>query len=205
MEQTTIPGIPEKEPGQHYIPTRSGHKLTARQRAFARFYATSRNLTQSAIKAGYSPKNAHKIGHGLFHKTHVYELIVAEEEAILREAGVDRILVLREIGRLAHTDIRKLFNADGSLKNPDQWDDATAAAISSVEVTEQFDSSGKRKVSVGFLKKIKLWDKPSTLEKLGKYLKLWADRVEVEDLTLTNLQERLLKAKQMAHGTTENE
>ena len=50
------------------------------------------------------------------------------------EITADR--VLKEIARPAFLDIRKAFNADGSLKPIHDLDDDTAAAIAGLEVSE---------------------------------------------------------------------
>ena len=84
----------------------------------------------------------------------------------LREKGeaaavVTRERLLREIGRLAFCDPRKLTNEDGTFKPLHELDDDTAAAISSIEV----DEYGKVKY--------KMLDKGPAQEKLAKYLGLY--------------------------------
>lgn len=46
-------------------------ELTPKQEAFVREYLIDLNATQAAIRAGYSEKNAEKIGHQLLEKTRV--------------------------------------------------------------------------------------------------------------------------------------
>lgn len=174
FKQINLPGYPEKVPGEHFIPTTAGgRRVTARQRAFAKIFAISRKRAESAIKAGFSKKNASKIANELLQKTHVLMLVKQEEEDILRQAGVDRVRVLTQIARLAHADGRNLYREDGSLKNPSEWDDETAAAIASVETLELFEGMGKQKELIGFTKKVKLWEKKGPLELLMKYLDLF--------------------------------
>jgi phage terminase small subunit len=98
----------------------------------------------------------------------------------IEKAGVTIEKTITELSRLGFSDIRKFFNPDGSLKNITDLDDDSAAAISSVEVEELFDRSGKDRVWVGYTKKLKLWDKNSALEKIGKHLKMFIEKSEVD-------------------------
>ena len=59
------------------------------------------------------------------------------------------------------------------LLPPDQWDDAPAAAVASVEREELFAGSGKDRQLVGHTVKVKLWDKNSAAEKLMRHLGLF--------------------------------
>ena len=83
---------------------------------------------------------------------------------------------LLEIARLAFSDIRQMFDADGNLLPVTKWPAVVSAAVASVEVV-------KRNVYVGDGKiddviKIRLWDKPKNLEMLAKHLQLLVERVE---------------------------
>jgi phage terminase small subunit len=78
--------------------------------------------------------------------------------------------VLQELFRLASFDPRKLFHSDGTVKNIHELDDDTAACIGGVET--QTDTNGT------VTRKVKIWDKNSALEKLGKHFMLFTDRVQ---------------------------
>ena len=77
--------------------------------------------------------------------------------------------VLRETSALAFSDIRKLFNRDGSPKLIHDLDDATAAAISSIEIC-QLTSEGQ---VIGRVCKIRLYAKNSVQDRLFKHLRLF--------------------------------
>ncbi len=81
--------------------------------------------------------------------------------------------MLREVARLVFVDPRKFFNENGQLKHVTELDDDSAACLSSFEVEEVFDGRGRERVQTGVLKKIKLWDKNSAMEKLMKHLGLF--------------------------------
>jgi hypothetical protein len=51
-------------------------------------------------------------------------------------------------------------------------------AVAGLEVIELFEGSGDQKHAYGLCKKIKLADKGQNLERLGRHLKLFTDKVE---------------------------
>ena len=57
--------------------------------------------------------------------------------------------------------------------------EALRLAISSIEVFEEFEGSGKDRVYIGDTKKLKIWDKVKALELLGKHLKLFTEKLEL--------------------------
>jgi hypothetical protein len=71
-----------------------------------------------------------------------------------------------------------LFDPEtGALKPIHDMDDHTAAAISSVEVEERYCGSGKKRKLIGYVKKIRLWDKPQSLRTLAKHQGLLPDKL----------------------------
>jgi phage terminase small subunit len=99
---------------------------------------------------------------------------VAElREKAAKRAEITAADVLKEAARIAFSDIRKLFDENGNLKPVSELDDDIAAAVASIEVTEEFAGSGESREFVGYTKKIKFWDKNAALEKLFKLLGLF--------------------------------
>lgn len=143
--------------------------LTAKQRRFVDEYLVDLNATQAAIRAGYSERTAGSVGHDLLKKPEIAAAIQEAMRARGERTEVTADRVLQEAARLALFDPRRLFNADGSPKGILELDDDSAAAIAGLEVLEQFEGSGKDRVFVGYLKKYKLADKNSALEKLFKH------------------------------------
>lgn len=77
---------------------------------------------------------------------------------------------LSELARIGYSDIRKIFNADGTLKNISELDDFTASSVSSIEVNDELDVQGS---IVGRKTKVKMHDKNKALDTLMKYLGLY--------------------------------
>lgn len=159
-------------------------KLTPKQERFVAEYLIDLNATQAAIRAGYSAKTAGSVGHENLTKP---EIAAAIQEAMQSRAQRTQITadrVLLELGRLAFFDIRRIYNADGSLKNPAELDDDSAAAIAGIDVVEMAGG-----MSIGgeegaghvpmFTKKAKTFDKKGALELAMRHLGMLKDKTEV--------------------------
>jgi phage terminase small subunit len=155
-------------------------ELTKRQALFVAEYLTDLNATRAAIAAGYSRKGAEQTGSVLLRNPKVAQQISKKHGKTLGKLEITAERVLGELAKLAFFDPRKLFESDGSPKQILDLDDDTAAAVAGLEVCELFEGNGEQKHAYGLCKKIKLADKGINLERLGKHLKLFTDRLEVD-------------------------
>lgn len=144
--------------------------LTAKEEAFCQAYLIDLNGAKAARTAGYSPDSAKEIACENLTKPHIRKRI----EELRTETGiafnVTRERIAQELARIAFGDTRNLFNVDGSLKSPSEWDDDTAAVIAGVEVDELFEGSGKEREMIGYTKKIKQWEKTKALAQLAQLM-----------------------------------
>ena len=146
-------------------------ELTLKQQRFANEYCVDLNATAAYRRAGYNARGnaAEACASRLLSNAKVQQAIQQKEKIAASRCEVNTENVLREASALAFSDIRKLFNVDGSPKSMHELDDATAAAIKSIEVGQMM-SEGK---VIGRMFKIKLWDKNSAQERLFKHLRLF--------------------------------
>lgn len=151
--------------------------LTDRQRMFVAEYLVDLNATQAAIRAGYSQKTAAQIGAENLRKPEIEAAIGAAMKAREQRTQITADRVLQELGRLAFSDIRKLYNADGSMKLPHELDDDAAAALSGIDVTEEFTGKGDERELAGFTKKAKVFDKGAALTLAMRHLGMLKDKV----------------------------
>lgn len=137
-------------------------------------YKIDRNGRRAAIAAGYSPKGAAVAASRLLTKPNVAaEIANHRAEALAKvqqDTGITLERVLKEIARIGFFDPRKMFGADGKPLSITELDDDTAAVIAGLDVMEEYEGSGPDRVFVGYVKKWKLADKNSALEKLAKHL-----------------------------------
>lgn len=151
--------------------------LLPKQAKFVAEYLISGNATQAAIHAGYSPKTAHVIGQENLRKPAIASLL-AEKQVIIAKRQDERLEAMeltkervnREIARIAFFDPRKMFDDKGNPKPVTELDDDTAAAIAGLDILEQFEGSGEDRVFIGYVKKYKIADKNSALDKAAKIL-----------------------------------
>jgi phage terminase small subunit len=153
--------------------------LTSKQKLFCDEYLIDLNQTRAYIAAGYSKRGAAQSASLLLRNPKVAQYIAEKSGKRLEMLDVSAEKILTELARIAFADPRKLFNSDGSPKNVTDLDDDTAATVGGFEAVELFDGSqGNQKHVSGLVKKIKQADKIKALELLGKYRKLWTDKVE---------------------------
>ena len=155
--------------------------LLPKQAAFVQEYLISGNATQAAIHAGYSPKTAHVIGQENLKKPAIASLlaekqtvIAARQDERLAQMELTKERVAREIARISFFDPRKMFAADGRPLAITELDSDTAACVIGLDVLEQYEGSGEDRHLVGLIKKYKIADKNSALDKAAKILGMFA-------------------------------
>ncbi len=147
--------------------------LSAREERFVAEYLKELNQTEAYMRAFNTTHRgtARSQASLMMSRPNVQVAIEQARRRDIQIAGLDRVRILRELTAVALVDIRQTFNDDGTLKKPSEWDDATAAAVGSLEVTELTDSMSG--AVVGHLKKLKLWPKMDALDKAMRHLGLF--------------------------------
>src|SRR5690606_38851264 len=117
--------------------------------------------------------------------------IAAKLDELSRQTNVNAERVILELARVGFSDLRRVFREDGTLKDPRDWDDDTAAAIKSIKVRREKDGDAE-------IVEINTWDKCAALDKLGRHLRLF-DGEDTEKLKeaarrLTDLSEEIGRA-----------
>lgn len=82
--------------------------LTAKQRRFVDEYLIDLNATQAAIRAGYSAKNADKIGPELLGKTRVQECLAERMQEREERTEITQDMVLKRWWEIANVDVNQL-------------------------------------------------------------------------------------------------
>lgn len=157
--------------------------LTPKKRRFITEYLKDQNGTQAAIRAGYSKHTARTQASALLTKHD----IKAEIEGKLKKHEITADRVIAELSRLALSDVRSIYNEDGSLKPISEWPEDVARCVAAIEQEEIFEWKDGERENVGDVRKVKLWDKPKALEILARHFKLLTDNVNIRDLTYEKL------------------
>jgi phage terminase small subunit len=150
--------------------------FTPKQARFVEEYLIDLNATQAAIRAGYSAKNADKIGPELLGKTRVAEAI---EKAIAERSQRTEITqdqVLKELALIGFANAGNYFDwgPDGvSLLDKGDLTEAQRSVVAEVSQT---------KTEHGGTIRLKLHDKQAALVNLGRHLGLFTDHLKVNGL-----------------------
>jgi phage terminase small subunit len=158
--------------------------LTAKKQQFVAEYLIDLNATQAAIRAGYSAKTAYASGSRMLRNVEVQSAISEAQAARAERTHITQDRVLLEVARLSFCDMRKFFNADGSLKPPHELDDDAAAALAGIDVVEmaggaKVDGDGGVSHTQLYTKKVKVFDKNSSLTLAMRHLGMLKEKVEL--------------------------
>jgi len=146
--------------------------LTPKQEKFCIEYLIDLNATQAAIRSGYSPKTAAVIATENIRKPNIVARLGELRKQIAEATDITPERVLRELGRIAFADPRKVMTWGRSgvkLIDSELLSDDDAAIVS--EVSESTTKEG------GSLR-LKLHDKLGALEKIGKHLGMFIEKHE---------------------------
>ena len=143
-------------------------KLTPRQIAFVHAYMKHGVAERAAIEAGYSERAARQTGSRMLTNANVAREIKRLAKAVSQKAEIDIQKIVDEFTLIGFADLAEFvtWGAEGVvLKESGELDAAKRRAI--IEVSE-----GRHGI------KIKLADKNTALDRLGKYLGMFIDKVE---------------------------
>ena len=148
--------------------------LTPKQEKFCIEYLKTGNAT-AAYRHAFTtdrmkPETVNRSAKELLDNHKIAARIEALRKPVVEKTQLTLERVIVENMNVAFFDIRTILDDDGAVKPVSEWPAAAGAAISSMEVLEQYEGSGKDRVFVGYLKKIKLVDKGGALDRLMKHL-----------------------------------
>lgn len=147
--------------------------LNPKQKAFCREFIKDSNGTQAAIRAGYSAKTASVKASTLLSivkvQAEIKRLLAPVEEA----AALDATRLCKEISRLAHSNIQRLYDERGEFVPIHKLPPEVAACISGIDYDDGMvlNAAGEM-VPCRYIKKIRLWDKNKAQDLAARILKL---------------------------------
>lgn len=152
--------------------------LNLQQAKFLKEYLKSGNATEAAIKAGYAPDSAAVTGARLLRKANIREAV----EKTLNKLEISAENVLAELAKLAFSNMGDYVqpNQEGTQLVPDfsKLTREQMACIQEIKVDETGGSGDGKRERIQRTT-FKLADKGLNLERLGRHLKLFTDRIEV--------------------------
>lgn len=136
------------------------HGLTPQQERFAQEVGAGKSLSD-AYRAAYKaakmkPETVNDSASKLMANPAISHRVAAIQGAAAEKAELDATEIMREIKRVALSDISGIMHPDGRVKLPNELDPATRAAVASFKI----DEYGRIEY--------KFWDKNSALERASK-------------------------------------
>jgi len=161
-------------------------KIVKRDQRYERFckeYVIDLNGKRAAIAAGYSASTAESKASQMLRIDKVKARIAELQEKKSDKLGSTAEKVLGELMRLGFSNISDYITIQGGDAYVDlsELTREQAAAIQAIEVETYVEGNGKDAKTVKRTK-FKLVDKTRSLDLLGKHLKLFTDRVQLEGL-----------------------
>jgi phage terminase small subunit len=176
------PAAPSRAPQGAASAGRKGKDLTPKEQIFVRELLKHGNGTKAATVAGYSAATASVTASKLLRKAKVAAELAKLRQKLLEKIEIDAEKVLQGIAELAFYDIRKFFKPTGELIPVRELDGATAKALKGCDVEKLFKHFGKGQAEeTGTITKIRTADRLEALEMLGRHLKLFTDKIEIND------------------------
>ena len=148
-------------------------KLTDKQKKFVEEYLIDLNATQSAIRAGYSPKTANEQGARLLANVSIQEAISKAMAERSRRTGINQDRIVQELARIAFVKITDVVDPDGEINTNASDDDLACIESYKVEDSDSVNGSSSKR-------EVKLASKIKALELLGKHVGIWNDKIQVD-------------------------
>lgn len=176
--------------------------LTHKQRRFVEEYMLCASATQAAIRAGYSARSAQVTSSRLMDDPTILKAIEEAQAARSERTKVDADLLLQRLFEEIEADLADIFDEDtGDLLLPHEWPPVwRRGLVAGVEI-EAITADG---VEVGKVKKVKFSDRMRRIEALGRHVSVNAFRDNLRFVGLSDLAERLLRARSRADRDDES-
>lgn len=176
-------------------------KYEHRIEKFCKAYIVDLNGQNAAIAAGYNSKTAASQASRLLKKCNVKARIAELQKKVADKLEITAERVLQEIALLAYSnmdDYLDVVDGERRLNTGKPTREQMAAVVEITEDTTGGSGDGERKAVMRT--RFKLADKGLNLERLGRHLKLFTDRVE--HTGLEGLADRLNMVRKRKHASS---
>jgi phage terminase small subunit len=153
-------------------------ELTIKEQRFVQEYLTHGNATLAAKTASYAPRSSQQTGFDLLLKPVISRAVVLGRELMAERLDATAVRILQELAASAFSNLSHYHIDDEGYLALEEGAPAEAMrAVQSVRRKKVVKDDG----TIIYETEFRLWDKTKALELLGKKLKLFVDRVEVEN------------------------
>jgi phage terminase small subunit len=164
--------------------------LTVQQNLFVQALLASQNFngTEAARAAGY--KTPSQAANKLMKQPQINAAIGKAIHERMSNSKITAARVLEELSYIAFSDIRQILEPDGSFRQIGSLDDATARAISEIDIKVDMDEQGNSKTTA----KVRFASKLQALELIMKHLGMLQGNLKIEHAGSVDIVAQLLAA-----------
>lgn len=164
--------------------------LTPQQNLFVQALLASQNFngTEAARAAGY--KTPSQAANKLMKQPQINAAIGKAIHERMQNSKITAARVLEELAHIAFSDIRNILEPDGSFRQIGSLDDATARAISEIDIKVDMDEVGNSKTTA----KVRFAPKLQALELIMKHLGMLQGNLKIEHAGSVDIVAQLLAA-----------
>lgn len=150
--------------------------MTAKQKRFADEYLLDLNATRAAIRAGYSKNSAKQIGSRLLTNDDVKHYIEERTRAISEKSIVDAAWLLDHLCAIATANVGDILDDNNRFLPVKQWPLIWRQMINGLDIKQAINRNGEQvgEPVMSELRKIKIMDRNSVLDKIGKHISVQA-------------------------------
>lgn len=166
-------------------------KLSEKQKQFCEEYLIDLNATQSALRAGYSPKTAYAIGVENLKKPQIQEYITELREVVKERNNITIDELVGILSNIARFDPLDVLNEDGTVKDIKDMPINARKCIAGLDIDQYTTTEG----TIGTVKRIKLVGKEGAIDKLMKHLGGYEKNNEQKksNINLSNLSDETIR------------
>lgn len=169
--------------------------LTPKQERFCKEYVIDLNGSQAAIRAGYSKKSANVEASRLLTNDNIVEFIAQLQAKISERLEISADKVVQELAKIGFNNIQDYVSQGNEISDLTTITKIQAASVESIKTTTKVFGRGEDKYTETTTA-IKLHDKVSALEKLGRHLGIFEkDNVQAKEGIKTIIIDRASNAK----------
>ena len=99
--------------------------------------------------------------------------IVAIRNEVADKAGMSEAEILKIAGHMARAKLADFYNADGTLKLPDEWTEEMKHAATVLKSEELFAGRGDDRLKIGEAREVRLCDKNQAVDRWFKHFGLY--------------------------------
>jgi phage terminase small subunit len=164
--------------------------MTPKQLRFIEAYTIEPNATKAALRAGYGKKNAKQQGtqnlalpiiRAELDKAEAARKVLVKEELARLDCTV--VNVLKELATIGFADMSQFLKlGEGETTVKLDWSNLPEGATKCIQEITQEEHTGGRGHDTGQIKrtKFKLYSKLDALEKIGRHLSMFTEKIKIE-------------------------